>query len=160
MFFKTIFKVLNKARIKYVVTGGTAVTMYGYMRYTADLDIIVDLKESNLAKVYDVLVANGYVTKLPVTKEDFLDESQRQEWIKKRNMVAFSFYDKRHPINVIDIILDVPVDTQKIFKNRNKVAVDGVTVPLIAIKDLIKIKEKVGRPQDLQDVNQLKELLK
>ena len=41
IFYGKVFKALNKAKVKYVVAGGVAVVLYGYTRYTGDLDLIV-----------------------------------------------------------------------------------------------------------------------
>lgn len=36
--YANIFKNLNDAGIKYLVVGGIAVNLYGYKRFTADMD--------------------------------------------------------------------------------------------------------------------------
>ena len=48
--FKEIFKALNKGGVKYIVVGGVAVNLHGYLRATGDLDILVLLETSNLEK--------------------------------------------------------------------------------------------------------------
>lgn len=40
MFYGEVFKALNKAKVQYVVAGGTAVVLHGYRRFTDDLDLI------------------------------------------------------------------------------------------------------------------------
>jgi hypothetical protein len=41
MNYEKVFKALNKARVKYVIAGGVAVVLHGFMRLTNDLDLIV-----------------------------------------------------------------------------------------------------------------------
>ncbi len=48
VFYGEVFKALNKAKVKYVVAGGVAVVLHGYMRATGDLDLIVFLDQENL----------------------------------------------------------------------------------------------------------------
>jgi DNA polymerase II small subunit/DNA polymerase delta subunit B len=38
--FEKIFRSLNKAKVRYLVVGGVAVNIYGYPRFTGDLDIL------------------------------------------------------------------------------------------------------------------------
>ena len=46
--FETVFDALNKAGVKYLVVGGAAVNLYGFPRFTGDLDILLLLKQENL----------------------------------------------------------------------------------------------------------------
>jgi len=39
-----VAKVLDNLSIPYVVTGGMAVTIWGRVRFTADIDIVIELK--------------------------------------------------------------------------------------------------------------------
>lgn len=48
--FQKVFTVFNKEKIKYLVAGGVAVNLHGYMRFTGDIDILVLLEENNLKK--------------------------------------------------------------------------------------------------------------
>ena len=44
IFYGKVFKALNKAKVKYVIVGGAAVILHGYLRSTKDLDLIVQLE--------------------------------------------------------------------------------------------------------------------
>jgi hypothetical protein len=46
-----ITDVLNRLKISYAVTGGVAVTVWGRARYTADIDIIIDIAPRNLKQL-------------------------------------------------------------------------------------------------------------
>ena len=50
MFFEKIFKALNENNVKYLVIGGAAVNLHGYVRVTHDLDLFIALNESNIKK--------------------------------------------------------------------------------------------------------------
>lgn len=43
-----ISDILNDLKITYAITGGYAVSVWGRPRYTADIDIIVEMKEKNI----------------------------------------------------------------------------------------------------------------
>jgi hypothetical protein len=50
---EAIVRALNEARVRYLIVGGLAVVAYGYVRFTADLDLFVDLEEENLRRALD-----------------------------------------------------------------------------------------------------------
>lgn len=89
IFYEKVFKALNKAKVKYVVVGGTAVILHGYPRFTNDLDLIVFLEDGNLEKFFDTLQSIGFLPKVPVTKEQFKDKKQRALWKRKRDDCFF-----------------------------------------------------------------------
>ncbi len=158
MFYGEAFKALNKAKVKYVVAGGVAVVLYGYTRNTGDLDLIVFLEEKNLKKLYDALKSVGYLPKVPVTQEQFCDAKLRHDWKKTKGMIVFSFVDKNPPFQLIDMFVDEPIDFRELYKKKKVITVEGVSIPLININHLIKLKKKAGRFKDLDDVLQLNEI--
>ena len=155
MFYGEVFKVLNKAKVKYVVAGGVAVVLYGYPRLTRDLDLIVLLKEANLDKLFDALCGIRYFPKVPVTKEQFKNKKVREQWKKEKGMVVFSFVQNDPPNNMIDIFVDEPIRFDLVYKDRKVVNIRGVNVPLISISHLKKLELMAGRDIDLIDVAQL-----
>lgn len=48
--FEKVFRELNRTKVKYLVVGGVAVNLYGYLRFTGDLDVLLLLEEKNLKK--------------------------------------------------------------------------------------------------------------
>ena len=51
-----ISAVLSEAKIPYAVTGGVAVTVWGRARYTADVDIIVDIAPQKIKQLVSALL--------------------------------------------------------------------------------------------------------
>ncbi len=68
---------LSKSGAKYVVVGAIALILRGYMRATADLDIIPDLHSENLDKIIKILTDLGYKPRLPVDINDIKDPKKR-----------------------------------------------------------------------------------
>jgi hypothetical protein len=58
--FKEFLKLLNSNRVEYLLIGGYAVGIYGYIRTTADLDIWYSLSPENAARVERVLREFGF----------------------------------------------------------------------------------------------------
>ena len=148
-------------KVKYVVAGGVAVVFHGFPRFTKDLDLMVWLEEGNLDKFYEALRILEYQPKVPVTKEQFLNGKIRKRWQNEKGMVVFSFVSKVPPFDLIDMFIDEPVSFKEVYRNKIKVKIDdGVTVPLMSIDHLRRLKQIANRPQDLIDIAQLKAIQK
>ena len=55
----------------------------------------------------------------------------------------------------LDVLLDVPLNFESMWKNRIERDYLGKKLQLISTEDLIKLKEYSGRPQDIEDVKNL-----
>ena len=58
--FKEFLKLLNSNRVEYLLIGGYAVGIYGYIRATNDLDIWVNVSPENAARVEQALREFGF----------------------------------------------------------------------------------------------------
>ena len=70
---ENIFKSLNNADVRYLLAGGLAVVAHGYLRFTADIDIILGMDEDNLMKAVKTFNTLGYKPRAPVELKDFTD---------------------------------------------------------------------------------------
>ncbi len=154
--YEDVFKVLNHARIKYVVAGGVAVVLHGFPRYTGDLDLMVYLDEKNLGRFFDALGKVGFLPKVPVKKEEFQDESTRKRWKKEKNMIVFSFQNRQPPFRLIDMFVDEPLRFSDVDRKALRVRYGRVNIPIMAIEHLIELKNAAGRGKDLEDIVQLR----
>ncbi|HAU39538.1 TPA: hypothetical protein DCW56_01220 [Candidatus Peregrinibacteria bacterium] len=153
--FEKVFKSLNKARIQYVVVGGVAVNLHGYVRFTGDLDLLVLMEEENLKKMDKVMKSLGYSERLPVSLLALKDRRQVQKWLKEKNMRAYSFVPlKDNPLQ-IDIIVDESLRFPEFEKNKIVKRISDTPIPVVSIQDLIKMKKKAGREQDFIDLEAL-----
>ncbi|MEW5757903.1 MAG: DUF6036 family nucleotidyltransferase [Candidatus Omnitrophota bacterium] len=153
-----IFKELNKRKIKYIVVGGMAINLYGIPRMTYDLDFILLLENNNIKKFITLMKKWGFKPKVPVNIMDFSNKDKRNDWIKNKNMKAFNLVNLNWGIAEIDIIIDSPVNYEKAYKNIKYISLRNTQIPTIGIDDLIKMKHKTGRKQDLADVKTLMKL--
>ncbi len=58
-----IVSALNLAAVRYLIVGGVAVNVHGYLRHTKDLDLVIAPEESNCRAAMDALTSLGYVPK-------------------------------------------------------------------------------------------------
>ncbi|MCM8779476.1 MAG: hypothetical protein NC898_05720 [Candidatus Omnitrophica bacterium] len=154
-----IFRGLNQKKIKYIVVGGLAVNFLGVPRMTYDIDLLLYLEESNLRKFLRLMKEWGFKPKLPVEIMDFADREKRRNWIKQKNMKAFNLVNPDWEISEIDIVLNTPVDYSQAKKNLSYFHLGGVSIPVISIRDLIKMKQVSNRLQDKKDIENLKKIL-
>ncbi|TAN61504.1 hypothetical protein EPN18_06590 [bacterium] len=153
-----IFKKMNERGIRYIVVGGIAVNLHGIPRMTYDVDLLLDLEDENIKKFLRLLKTWGFKPKVPVDIMDFADGKKRDDWIKKKNMKAFNLVNTEWAISEIDVVIDSPVDYESGQKKAGQIMFNGVSIPVIGIDDLIKMKAKADRQQDKADIRYLRKL--
>ncbi len=132
----------NKHKIKYLVIGGYAVSVHGYPRSTKDIDVCIEISDENASNMVQVIKDFGFGS-LNLNKEDFL---------KKHFITQLGFPPLR-----IDILNDLDgVSFEEAWNNKKIVSIENVPVNFIGYNELIIVKQKAGRPQDIADVDKLK----
>lgn len=158
--FEPIFEALNSAQVRYIVVGGVATVLHGFARLTADLDLIVDLEPAEARKAIATLSALGLRPRAPVKAESFADPAVRTEWIETKGMRVLSFWDPQVPLREVDVLAESPIAFEDLWARSKIVVLSTTSVRVVSIRDLITLKSVAGRPQDLQDIEALEEILK
>ena len=153
--YEDILREFQRQKVRYIIVGGIAVNLLGLFRNTADLDILVEMTDVNLAKVVTILKKKGYRVKQPVDPMGIADKKTRNDWIKNKHMKAFNFY-KEEELKEVDIIIETPVPYANARKNVKRISGGGLTLPVVSLKDLIRMKKNTGRDIDKMDIEQLK----
>lgn len=156
MIYEDVLREFGKQNVKYLLVGGIAVNLYGYARFTVDLDIMVGLDEENLMKLIDVMERLNYKPRVPVKTIDLTVEEKRDQWVREKGAVVFTFIHPGDPVKHIDIFLRNPVDFDIAYREKEIIKVRDIAINLISIDHLIEMKQSTGRPRDLEDINQLK----
>jgi len=153
---ESIVRALNDHSVRYLIAGGLAVIAHGYVRFTADVDIII-LDEPNARRALEALSRLGYRPRAPVPMEQFADERTRDRWVSEKGMTVFSLHSERAPSTEVDLFVRNPVSFEKAYQNalRADVAPD-VSATFLGYDDLVALKERAGRDQDLLDVKALR----
>jgi hypothetical protein len=150
-----VLAALNDARVEYLVVGGVAVVLHGYLRTTADLDLVVRLERENVLRAMTALGELGYRPHAPVPAEALADEATREGWIRDKGLTVFSLWSAEHPAFEVDVFVAEPFDFEATFARALHVALDTTTATVVSLSDLIALKKSVARPQDLLDVEAL-----
>ena len=141
--FKDFLQLLNENDVEYLLVGGYAVALHGYVRYTADMDIWVLTTPENAQKVVNALSTFG----LP-------DAGQLIEIFQKEKRVVGMGLPP-YKIEVVTSIDGVSFET--CYQQRLTIDIEGVSVNYLSLKDLRKNKAASGRFKDLNDLEHLPE---
>lgn len=160
MFYEEVFKRLGEKKVRYAVAGGIALVLHGAVRFTADLDLVVELSADNLELFIPAMKELGYKPRLPVEAEDFANPSMRETWIAEKNMTVFTFYHPQRQINQVDVFVREPLKFDSIEKELVWMKARDVTIPVVSLSHLKTLKRISGRPQDIADIEALEELEK
>jgi len=144
--FEEFLRLLNRKKVEYLIVGGYAVAFHGFVRATKDIDILFHNTQQNIRRLRQALNDFGFSV-------DNLGD------------VAFSEQGKIIRIGVAPIMIElinaisgVLFDTA--WKNRVRGMYGGTTVYYLSRTDLLRNKKAAGRPRDLLDIQELKQIQK
>jgi predicted nucleotidyltransferase len=155
---ENILDALNRARVRYLVVGGVAVVLHGYLRTTADLDLVIQLEHQNALRAMQALRNLQYRPRAPVPAEAFADSGTREHWLRDQGLTVFSLWSPAHPTLEIDLFVSEPFDFDTVYSRALRVPLEKIEATVIALDDLIALKRRVGRPRDVEDVAALESL--
>ncbi len=155
---ESILDALNRARVRYLVVGGVAVVLHGYLRTTADLDLVIQLERENVRRAMSALSELQYRPRAPVPAEAFAEHSVREQWIREKGLQVFSLWSPVHPTLEIDLFVSEPFDFDAVYSRALRVPLEKTEVIVLALEDLIALKKRVGRPRDQEDIAALESL--
>ena len=154
-----VLNVLNEAQVRYLVVGGVAVVLHGHLRATKDIDLVIQLEPTNLARAMSALAGAGYRPRAPVALEEFADPANRERWRREKGMLVFQVWHPSVPAASIDLFVEEPFDFDAEYAAALHVPTAAVTVPVVPLDTLLAMKRRVGRHQDIADCEAL-ELLR
>ena len=142
--YLNLVRLLNEEKVEYVVLGGHAVIAHGYLRTTGDIDIFVNPTPENAEKIVLALEKYGFTN----------GEFEVSDFTLVPNYLSFNRYD-----GWIDLMtFTVGVTFEECYQNKIELEVQGVKIKFINLRELIKNKKTLGRPQDLNDLQNLENL--
>lgn len=154
MFVLEVTKALSDANVPYAIVGGYALALQGIVRATMDVDLVIRLTPKALSNAESALYSIGLQSRIPVTSKEIAEF--RQEYIEKRNLIAWSFVDHKNPTRQVDILLTENLSNLK----RKSISLGGHKVIVADLSEILKMKLKSNRPQDLVDIESIKRVLK
>lgn len=153
MFLYKLTDAFDQAGLKYAVVGGFALGLHGIIRATVDVDFVMKLNLDSFELAEKVLAQLGLQSRLPIRAQDLI--KMRKEYIKNRNLLAWSFVDPKNPINQVDILITKNLSQLK----TQTVSLGGRKIVVATLEELLRMKTAAGRPQDLLDIAMIEEKL-
>lgn len=153
-----VLEALSKSGARYLVVVGVAVVLHGHPRFTADLDLVIALEESNIRLAMKALQNLGYRPRAPVGADDFADKSIREGWVRDKHLTVFSLWSGQLPATEIDIFVREPFAFDEAYARALNVDFPFARVSVASLDDLIALKRTAGRPKDLEDIAALEKL--
>jgi hypothetical protein len=101
----------------------------------------------------------GYRPKIPVLPDDFADPKHRKKWKEEKNMTVLSWHHPQRPEELLDVFIEEPLDFVAAYGRKKDVPLATTSIPVVSIADLIRMKEKIGRPQDIADIAALRGMI-
>lgn len=155
--FEAIISALNGAEVRYLVAGGLAVNAHGYLRYTKDADLVIELVPDNIRAALGALENLGYRPAIPVRAEDFADRETREGWARDKGMQVFQLFSDIHPETPIDIFVEHPFNFDDEYARATIKPLTGTgEVPFVSLETLIHMKKAADRTQDRADIENLR----
>jgi hypothetical protein len=140
-----IVQTFEKKEIPYMLTGSLALNVYSIPRMTLDIDIVIELEESNLENFISIF-RDGF----------YLDVQTIRNETKLRGM--FNIIDHKTGFK-IDFILRKNTEFRKLeFSRRNRKEIAGFEAWLVSPEDLII--SKIEWIQQLQSDKQMGDIEK
>ena len=139
--YRDMLQILLGNKVHFLVVGAYAMGAYGYPRATGDFDIWVEPSPENSKKVYSSLAKFG----APLT--DISEQTFTEEGIVFQIGIA----PRR-----IDIMTHIDgVLFKDAYESKEVIGVEGLPIPFISKKDLIRNKRSTAREKDKLDADYL-----
>jgi len=153
-----IFAALHDTDVRYLVVGGVAVVLHGHPRFTADLDLVIQLERNNVLAAIQALEGLGYRPRAPVLARSFADTDQREAWVRDKGLTVFTLWSPELPTTEIDIFVEEPFSFDEVYGRALRVDLETTTTTMPALADLIALKRAAGRPKDEEDIRALESI--
>jgi predicted nucleotidyltransferase len=148
---REILRVLGSREVEFVVVGGVAVQTHGYLRSTQDLDVIPRPNLVNLSRLGEALAELGARMWRGRRAVDVTDP----QLLKRAPLVPLMTDHGRIDLLNLELTAGAPGSYEELRAAAVEVVLDGHTVAIAGLDDLIRMKRAVGREQDLADIGAL-----
>jgi predicted nucleotidyltransferase len=144
--FREFIDAFNKNEVRYVLVGGMAVILNGYIRSTGDMDVWVEQTPVNYDKITRAFLDFGMPV-FDMTADKFMG-TEFDVWSFGRDPVR------------IDVMTNVKgIEFSQAYASAQHHTEDNVTFRFLHVNDLLAAKKAAGRHRDWNDIEQLSKKL-
>ncbi|MFM9969919.1 MAG: hypothetical protein ACKVQK_16130 [Burkholderiales bacterium] len=149
---------MSQSRVQYVLVGGLAVQLHGYMRSTFDIDLVLAMNDENLSRFIDVAKKHGLKPVIPVPIDSLRDAKQIEQWHREKGMLAFALREPHAGGSVIDVLVRPEISFEKLLENSVEGRLFANVVRVAGIDDLLVMKRAANRDKDRLDIAALEKI--
>ena len=153
-----IVQALVDAQVGFVLVGGFAVQLHGFIRSTLDIDLVLAMDDVNLSKFIEVGKAFGLAPVIPVPIDALKNAAQIEQWHREKGMLAFALREPGIAGSVIDVLVRSDVPYERLISSAVMMPLFGRQVATASIDHLLEMKRIANRPKDRLDVEALEKI--
>ena len=153
-----ILRALADTGVQFVLVGGFAVQLHGFVRATLDLDLVLAMDDANLTKFIDVAKQFKLAPIIPVSIDSLKNAKQIDQWHKEKGMLAFALREPQVSGSVIDVLVRPEVTFDALQLDATTVDLFGRSVKIASIEHLLLMKRIANRPKDRIDIEALEKI--
>jgi predicted nucleotidyltransferase len=149
---RVLLKELGARDVRFVLVGGLAVAAHGYVRATADVDIVFSTDPESCDRFASVLKELG-------SEVAFADRPQQSGGITGSWLAGgghFRFATEAGPLDALSTLAGF--DYERLAAAAIVIEFDGAGVMICSLDDLIAIKASGDRARDRSDIEELRRL--
>ena len=148
---KEVARRLDNSGVAYMITGSTAVNFYAVPRMTRDIDIVVELLESQVETFIDAF-----------KKDHYLEPATVREAVKTKGM--FNLIHDQHIVKIDFVVRKDSPYRRREFIRKKRISLEGQGLYIVAPEDLILSKlvwsKESNSEVQLRDVRNLLQSVK
>jgi hypothetical protein len=153
-----LLQALSDNEVQYVLVGGLAVQLHGFMRATVDIDLVLAMNNANLDRFIEVAKKFGLKPIIPVSIDSLKNAQQIDQWHREKGMLAFALREPQIGGSVIDVLVRPDIAFDRLMTGAVIGKLFGRQVPIASIDDLIEMKRIANRPKDLLDIDAMEKI--
>jgi hypothetical protein len=155
LFVRDLVIALARAKIDYCVVGGVAVNLYGVNRRTCNVDLVVRPEPGTFTALGKLLGELGLASRDRIELSELASAQNRRKLLIERNLTSVAFFDPSDALRQVEIVVAPPLDASQLVQRAVARRVQGLSLRVVALPDLIFMKRVSGRQGDADDVAQL-----
>jgi hypothetical protein len=136
--FCDVLKLFEREKVRYVVVGGIAVVLHGYLRAVADLDVVIDPAPEEARRAMDALNAASFVPTIPLPLS---------------LLTVVRMFDRAY--REVDVFVRFHIPFEELWSCSWLARVGDAQARVASLEHLLREKRRNGRSHDLQDIEGL-----
>ena len=154
----SIIRALIDQQVRFVVVGGFAVQLHGFVRATIDFDCVLAMDDGNLSRFIEVAKSFGLEPVVPVKIDVLKNAKQIEQWHQEKGMLAFALREPSIGGSVVDVLVRPEVPFEKLEADAAVVSLFDREVKIASIDALLTMKRIANRLKDRLDIDALEKI--